>query len=1012
MTPFNANDKKSRIFLVAVIIATMLAAFLLVSVMASLSTSVFVEFSVQGIDNETTANILIVDDKEYEASKLPIILNWETGSTHSFSWISPILSNSNKLYGWTSTNGLSFRQSDTVTASFFDGRIKAIYTIAIGETSDDSTNGTGNGIDTGGPKLSLFNPEINESNVTIDGVALPGTPDTFITKIQWDWGDGTTENRGFPASHTYKENGTYTVTVTCYQNDNKTAKKSVTVSSGGQLESEIPTEGCCGSNSLLFEVIGKAETDYLRTVVGAVYEGSKWTNDPNCEIVPYDGGHIPLDISTYTRKIQSIISVDVAISWNGFVPVVYRTNRLDFSENLQTDYYPQQQIFKTKSSFQDPYSITFTRYEFDESLLRTSNHTTENPSSTYLQIPEKLRTRLQGLLDKIGIQNLPTSYDRIIAIKNYLQSNYDYDVNYNRAPAGIDPVEWFLFEEKRGVCANFNSAFVLLLRTSGIPARVVAGYKISGNVEYQEVKGKQAHAWAEINFENLGWVEFDATRPGSGCCCSSESSSASQPSPSPPPSSSKTQTVTEITELSSSALKGGTFSVKGSVTDEKKNPLSGLKVVISLKKNKAELSGLVCSQTGASSGLFSVTCNVPPTISVGNYQVVATTIGNEAYYGSESDPVLTINAETEIAANSPELISTKQTFLVIGQLTEKEAATPIQGVQLSLDYTVEGQKKTLTSTTNQTGHAKFSCEPIMNYIETGINYTISFKGVDYYLPSEIHGQIKIQQPSNEETPIQEENQNQAGSQTYDTSPLLLASIPSSALAITGVFLFLRKRKKDTPKSKPEIIIQEAPPTGKTVVNAGLDTIELAIVFPQIAQPFPDVWGVNEALTVEFHLKKNNNPFEGAVGLTVDEALPKDLVTNNLGIASLELQIKEKGTHTLTAEYKGNLTSGSCSAKRNIKIVDYTEEVVNIFNETFAFEKDKGAVIGEETTPREFQKAVISTFKLVDKQSLDHLVSLFEIANYSLYILRRKEYETMFLASLSVKNSPDNSKNSG
>jgi transglutaminase-like putative cysteine protease len=764
----------------------------------------------------------------------------------------------------------------------------------------------------------------------------------------------------------------------------------------GAKSCEIPSEGGCCGNELVLEIFGKTGTDYLRTRVAALYEGTIWTIGSDYEVVSYNGGYIPQELNSYTTKTQTKITIKVANPWEGFIPVCYRANRVTL-ENVETEYYPRQQIFFATSSFFGSYTVDFTNYEFSANLLRESPIATENASSTYLQIPETLKGRLQGLLNEIGISHFSNAYEKILAIQNYLRSNYIYDKNYTSAPAGRDPVEWFLFEEKRGVCANFNSAFVLLLRVSGIPSRMVAGYAINSNVEYQEVRGS-GHAWAEVKFEKLGWVEFDATPSGS-CGCQS-----SAPSP-------KIPTITEITELSPSAVKGGTFSVKGTVVDERRNPVSGLEVIITIKKNKADETGSFCGKTVVSNGRFSATCDVPVALPVGDYNIIATTIGDQTYKDSESDPVLKVNAETKITAVAPELAVINRSFVVTGQLTEREAETPIQNLQLFLDYTMEGQPKSLVSTTNQTGHAKFSCPPISNYRDTAINYTISFKGVDYYLPSEIQGQIKIQQPSNEETPIQEDN-DQTGPQPFDTSPILLASIPSSALAIGGVFLFLRKRKKDASNSKPETITQEAPPTGKTIVNAGLDTIELEIRYPQIVQPLPDVWGVNETLMVEFHLKKNNSPFQGTMSLTFDEERLKDPATNNLGVASLEIQIKEKGIHTFTAEYKGNLTSGSCSAKRNIRIVDYTEEVVNIFNETFAFEKKQGAAIGEETTPREFQDAVISAFNIVDKQPLDQLVSLFEVADYSLYILQREEYEKMFLAALTVKNSSANRNNSG
>lgn len=73
------------------------------------------------------------------------------------------------------------------------------------------------------PDLTVFNPEIDGLSVSINGVVLPGTPGTSITRIHWDWGDGNEEDHWFPASHTYSSYGDYIITVTAYQSDGLTS---------------------------------------------------------------------------------------------------------------------------------------------------------------------------------------------------------------------------------------------------------------------------------------------------------------------------------------------------------------------------------------------------------------------------------------------------------------------------------------------------------------------------------------------------------------------------------------------------------------------------------------------------------------------------------------------------------------------------------------------------------------------------------------------------------------------
>lgn len=79
---------------------------------------------------------------------------------------------------------------------------------------------------------------------------------------------------------------------------------------------------------------------------------------------------------------------------------------------------------------------------------------------------------------------------------------------------GRDSVDEFLFEQQAGFCEHFSSAFVVLMRAAGIPARVVTGY-VGGyrNAygDYWLVRRSDAHAWAEVWLDGRGWVRVDPT---------------------------------------------------------------------------------------------------------------------------------------------------------------------------------------------------------------------------------------------------------------------------------------------------------------------------------------------------------------------------------------------------------------------------------------------------------------------------------------------------------------------
>jgi transglutaminase-like putative cysteine protease len=79
---------------------------------------------------------------------------------------------------------------------------------------------------------------------------------------------------------------------------------------------------------------------------------------------------------------------------------------------------------------------------------------------------------------------------------------------------GRHSVDEFLFETRSGYCEHYSSAFAVLMRAAGIPARIVTGY-LGGEINplggYLIVRQADAHAWTEVWLEHEGWVRVDPT---------------------------------------------------------------------------------------------------------------------------------------------------------------------------------------------------------------------------------------------------------------------------------------------------------------------------------------------------------------------------------------------------------------------------------------------------------------------------------------------------------------------
>ena len=141
-----------------------------------------------------------------------------------------------------------------------------------------------------------------------------------------------------------------------------------------------------------------------------------------------------------------------------------------------------------------------------------------------LQLPEGLPAGLPALARSLS----DPGGDRIATLRRlerYLADNHVYDLRVRRPPAGRDFVAHFLFDSREGYCVHFASAFVVLARLNGIPARYATGFLTprrgaapagappGGQAAPGQlvVTGLSAHAWPEVWLEEHGWTTWEAT---------------------------------------------------------------------------------------------------------------------------------------------------------------------------------------------------------------------------------------------------------------------------------------------------------------------------------------------------------------------------------------------------------------------------------------------------------------------------------------------------------------------
>jgi transglutaminase-like putative cysteine protease len=129
----------------------------------------------------------------------------------------------------------------------------------------------------------------------------------------------------------------------------------------------------------------------------------------------------------------------------------------------------------------------------------------------YLQLPT-LDPRVKDLAENVT-KGSESNYAKAASIEQYLREHFGYTLQLP-AQTPKDPVANFLFERKQGHCEYFASSMAVMLRSVGVPSRLVNGFR---NGEFNDLTGsyivraRNAHTWVEAYIPSAGWVAFDPT---------------------------------------------------------------------------------------------------------------------------------------------------------------------------------------------------------------------------------------------------------------------------------------------------------------------------------------------------------------------------------------------------------------------------------------------------------------------------------------------------------------------
>jgi hypothetical protein len=257
---------------------------------------------------------------------------------------------------------------------------------------------------------------------------------------------------------------------------------------------------------------------YWRSRTFSTYEGGRWTPTALLRLtVPDPGFDIENPPVLAGARLMSRQQFTMVLNASRLVYTAPQPEVLDLPVAIDLSYVGEAQELMDVSVIRplevlrtsDVYTATSSLVAADAPALRAAG--TDYPLwvlAQYLQVGTSVTQRTRDLAVQIAAEaGAATPYDQAKAIERWLRANITYAETISGPPAGSDPVDWVLFEDRRGYCNYYASAMIMMLRSLGIPARLAAGFsqgEWDGATQGYLVRERDAHTWVEVYFPGTG----------------------------------------------------------------------------------------------------------------------------------------------------------------------------------------------------------------------------------------------------------------------------------------------------------------------------------------------------------------------------------------------------------------------------------------------------------------------------------------------------------------------------
>ncbi len=246
----------------------------------------------------------------------------------------------------------------------------------------------------------------------------------------------------------------------------------------------------------------------------AEFDGKRWFNPPGQEqVVQVDEGELVVRSATEGPErgpnMVYQVHLEPLISDTLFFGGTVETIKID----VRYLRYSRGGVFHVSPRFGN-HGLNYSVYGFLPNEWAPGRYTAQLPLGTLREllslpdtdprIPELARQMTAGA---------DTPAQKARAIENHLRRDYGYTLELLSKPVD-DPLAYFLFQRKKGHCEYFASSMAVMLRTLGIPSRVVTGFQsgvYNPMTGWQVIRASDAHSWVEAWIEGRGWTTFDPT---------------------------------------------------------------------------------------------------------------------------------------------------------------------------------------------------------------------------------------------------------------------------------------------------------------------------------------------------------------------------------------------------------------------------------------------------------------------------------------------------------------------